>query len=225
MPDYALIGAGASTPDAAALLIQSTLIVVGLTREARILVDHQRVAIGSRGLAAALTPRPSAILSFGICGALDPGLRVGDLVIADGVAIGDTCLAADAVWTAELRSALPAARPGDIAGGDVIIDSLEAKSALWRATGAVAVDMESHAVARAASNIGIPFAVVRAVSDTADRALPRAAQAGFRTDGEPDVGAVISALARRPWELPALIRVALEAEAAFRTLERAARAI
>lgn len=207
------------------MLIQSTLIVVGLTREARILVDHQRVAIGSRGLAAALTSRPSAILSFGICGALDPGLRVGDLVIADGVAIGDTWLAADVVWTAELRSALPAARQGDIVGGDVIIDSPEAKSVLWRATGAVAVDMESHAVARAASNIGIPFAVVRAVSDTADRALPRAAQAGFRTDGEPDVGAVVRALARRPWELPALIRVALEAEAAFRTLARAARAI
>ncbi len=225
MSDYALIGAGASTPDAAALLIQSVLIVVGLAREARILVGHERVAIGSRGLAAALARGPSAILSFGVCGALDPGLRVGDLVVADGVAIGDTRLAADAIWTAKLRSALPLAQRGDIAGGDVIVDSPEAKSALRRASGAVAVDMESHAVARAASNIGIPFAVVRAVSDTADRALPRAAQAGFRTDGEPDVGAVIRALARRPRELPALIRVALEADTAFRTLERAARAI
>jgi hypothetical protein len=43
--------------------------------------------------------------------------------------------------------------------------------------------------------------------------------AGFKPDGEPDVGAVLAALAWRPWELPALIRVALEAEVAFKALE------
>ena len=85
--------------------------------------------------------------------------------------------------------------------------------------------METHAVARAARAAGLPFAVVRAVSDSAAFALPRAAQAGFKADGEPDVGAVIAALVRRPWELPALIRTAVDAERAFRSLAVAAQAL
>jgi hypothetical protein len=52
--------------------------------------------------------------------------------------------------------------------------------------------------------------------------LPQAAQAGFKPDGEPDIAAVIRALARAPWALPALIRVALDAEAAFKALAVAA---
>jgi adenosylhomocysteine nucleosidase len=55
--------------------------------------------------------------------------------------------------------------------------------------------------------------------------LPKSAQAGFKADGQPDIAAVIGALARRPWELPALVRVAIEAETAFRALARAAPAV
>ena len=42
----------------------------------------------------------------------------------------------------------------------------------------------------------------------------------MRPDGGMDVMAVLAALARRPYELPALIRTALEAETAFRALFR-----
>ena len=112
--------------------------------------------------------------------------------------------------------------PGDIAGSETIIATAAAKSALRAASGAVAVDMESAAVARLAREAGIPFAVVRAVSDPAQRALPMAARAGFGADGVADIGAVLQALLRRPYELPALIRTAIEAEAGFSALKRAA---
>jgi hypothetical protein len=85
--------------------------------------------------------------------------------------------------------------------------------------------MESHAVARVAQRAGLPFAVVRAVSDRAMDTLPRAAQAGFRPDGRVDIAAVIAALARRPWELPALVRIGRGAGAGFRALERASQAM
>ncbi len=197
------------------------LIIVGLAREAAIAGRLGRVAVGAAGLAAALGA-PSGLISFGLCGALDPALRVGDLLIADAVVSAASRVTADAAWTAALREAIPGARRGDIAAGDHILDSPAAKDALRRASGAAAVDMESHHVARAAQAAGLPFAVLRAVSDGAARVLPRAATAGFRADGEPDVAAVLRALARAPWELPALIRVALEAEAAFKALARAA---
>ncbi|OLB24726.1 MAG: hypothetical protein AUH95_02335 [Nitrospirae bacterium 13_2_20CM_2_63_8] len=40
------------------------------------------------------------------------------------------------------------------------------------ASGAIAVDLESAAIARAAHVVGVPFLLVRAVSDRADEDLP-----------------------------------------------------
>ncbi len=200
------------------------VIVVGLVREARIVDERGRVVIGAAGVPAALAGA-RGLISFGICGALDPALAVGDLVIADGVVAEGESLATDTTWTAALRAALPRSGDGMAAGRDVIVGSVSAKAALRQATGAAIVDMESLAAAKAARAAGLPFAAVRAVSDTAASALPRAAQAGFKTDGEPDVRAVLRALAARPWELPALIRTALDAEKAFKSLERAAPAL
>ncbi len=198
------------------------LFVVGLTREARIIAGRGRVVVGTANLAEALATRPSGLISFGLCGALDPDMRAGDLLIADGVVTVEERLAADPAWTSALRAAFPEARRGDMAAGGMIIATPADKAALRRASGATGVDMESHEVARMAKAAGLPFAVLRSVSDAAGRALPRAAQAGFKPDGEPDGAAVIGALARRPWELPALVRVAFEAEAAFKALARVA---
>jgi hopanoid-associated phosphorylase len=206
------------------LKTSSLLIVVGMTREAKVAQGRGRTCVGAARLASELAGA-GGVVSFGLCGALDPALAVGDVVIADGVLFGGARHATDSAWTAALYGALPSARRGDMASGDVIVASAAAKAALRRATGAVAVDMESHAVARAAAAAGIPFAVVRVVSDGAASALPRAAQAGFKADGEPDVAAVIRALAARPWELPALIRTALDAEKAFKSLAWAATAL
>lgn len=200
------------------------VIVVGLLREARIAAARGRVIVGAAGIAAALDGA-RGLVSFGLCGALDPALSVGDVVIADGVASEGGRLAADPAWTTALRAALPNSRSGMAAGSGVIVGSVAAKAALRQASGAAIVDMETDAVAKAAFEAGLPFAVVRAVSDAAGFALPRAAQAGFKPDGEPDVGAVLAGLLRRPWELPALIRTGLDAEKGFRSLSRAAPAL
>ncbi len=107
---------------------------------------------------------------------------------------------------------------GAIAGSDVMVVDAAAKAALHAATGALAVDMESHVAAAFAAEHGIPFAALRVISDGADRALPKAAQAGMKADGGMDVLAVVKALARDPRQLPALIRTGREAEVAFRRL-------
>ncbi len=213
-------------PTRSAATSGALLIVVGMRREAAIAAAHGRTAVGAAGLAAALAAeRPAGIISFGLCGGLGPALRVGDIVVADAVISGGRRAATTAAWNQAIRAALPHAQAGDLAAGDQILGSTAAKAALARATGAVAVDMESHAVAEQAQALGIPFAVLRVVSDAADRTLPRAAQAGFKADGEPDIAAVILALLRRPWELPDLIRVAGDSETAFRSLAAAATAL
>jgi hopanoid-associated phosphorylase len=192
--------------------------VTGLRREARILAGSGVLAIAGGGdharLEAAIEaacPGAAGIISIGLGGALAAGLKPGDWVVGDS---------GDGAWTRRLLEALPGARLGPIVGSDVMLVDAAAKAALHAATGALAVDMESHIAARVAVRHGLPFAAARTISDAADRALPKAAQAGMRPDGAVDVLAVIAALGRRPWELPALIRTGFEAEAAFGALLR-----
>lgn len=200
------------------------LFVVGLEREARLLGPSRRVAVGPAAVAQALYERPAGVVSFGLCGALDLGLAVGDLVLATAVVWQEEHLDTDESLLQRLVRHLGPVARGPIAGSDVIVGSAQAKAALRASCGAIAVDMESHAVARAAQAAGVPFAVLRAVSDGAEDDLPLAAQAGFRPDGRADVAAVIRALARHPHELPALLRTARHAGAAFNALRAAAAA-
>jgi adenosylhomocysteine nucleosidase len=189
--------------------VTGLLVVVGMASESRI-ARGARTVIGGLGVEAILAERPTAILSFGLCGGLDPALRVGDLVAGDG----------DTAWTAALAAVLPVKRAA-FASGPEIIATCAAKTALRTRTGAGAADMESHLAREAATRLGVPLAIVRAVSDGADDDLPVAAQAGFSPDGSTNIGAVLTALARRPWELPALIRTARNAGRALAALEAA----
>lgn len=205
------------------------LIATGLKREASILAgpDAQVVAGGGDGerlrreLEAA-APNASAILSAGLCGALSPGLKPGDWVVAMAVVAADDGrhIATDKDWNLALMKALPGARAGLLLGSDAMIADAAGKARAHDHTGTMAVDMESHIAGDVAARHGLPFAVARVVSDGADRSLPKAAQAGMAADGGMDIGAVLLALARDPRQLPALIRVGGEAETAFKALGR-----
>lgn len=206
----------------------SILAVVGMTREAKILGPETPVLVGggdAEALAATLEAELSAglagVVSFGLCGALDPAIRVGDLVVGEAVVDGGQCYPADAAWLERIAAALPAARRGRFVGAARPVASVAEKAELARQTGAVAVDMESHVVARLAWTYRAPFVVVRGVSDGARHALPHAAQVGLGPDGRPAAGAVLASLRANPWQIGALIRTALEAEDGFHALERA----
>jgi len=163
----------------------------------------------------------SAVISFGLCGGLDPALRVADIVIASGVITDSETISADAAWISRLRAALPEAMVGALAARDEMAPDVAAKADLRRATNALAVDMESHIVATAARLHGIPFAVLRAVSDTAAHTLPEAARVGLRADGKADLLAVLGRLSADPRQMPALIRTGRDAGKAHRALSQA----
>ena len=99
------------------------------------------------------------------------------------------------------------------------------KRALYQASGAVAVDLESWGVAQAAAERGLPCAVIRAVADPAQRALPPAAAEGLDDQGKVRLGAVLLSLAKDPTQLAGLIRVGLDTNAALKALAKAASAL
>lgn len=211
------------------------LIACGLQREAKIVEGAGIIPVIGGGDSAGLEqnlenhielfPPVGLIISSGIAGALDPALVAGDVVIdmkplpfrssAAVLSPGQDC-----GGTPEgegLRAALPHAHFGLIIGQDHIAVTIAEKAAL-AATGALAVDMETHIAARVAARHGLPFMAIRTISDTAHEALPPAALVGMNPDGSMALGRVLVSLARRPGQLPALIRTGKSAEAAFKSL-------
>jgi adenosylhomocysteine nucleosidase len=206
------------------------LAVVGLKREAALIAGQGVISVtggGDRDVLRAkldaLADRPwRAVVSVGLAGALSSTLGVGDWLAADAVVHGHERLLTDARllrWLQASAGPLGTVCVGALAASDTMIVDAEGKAALHAATGALAVDMESHVAARFAADHRLPFAVLRAISDAADHALPKAAQAGMKKDGGMDILAVLRELAKDPRQLPALIRTGREAEVAFGKLK------
>jgi hopanoid-associated phosphorylase len=204
------------------------LAAVGMTREARIvpgpgvrvIAGGGRADVLERRLTAALED-VAAIISIGVGGALDPALEVGDVVVGSEVLRPRGRWIADPAWTERLLQALPGARRVSIYGANDMILSVLDKAKLRARGGAGLADMESHIAARIAAARGLPFAVVRVVSDTAGLSLPSAVLQGLKPDGGMNLVGVLGALARHPGQLPALLRVGRDADIAMKALAAA----
>lgn len=210
------------------------LAAVGMQREAR-LVERHGMGLGVRAVAGggraelletrlkAALEGVEAVLSIGLGGALDPSLEVGDVVVASEVLRPRRRWETDAAWRDFMLARLPGARSGAVYGsGEMVLNALD-KAKLRRQGGAVLVDMESHVAAQVAAARGLPFGVVRVVSDKATASLPEAVLAGLAEDGSMNLMGVLGALARDPGQLPALIRAGRDADIAFKALDAAAR--
>ncbi|HWB49941.1 MAG TPA: hopanoid-associated phosphorylase [Stellaceae bacterium] len=172
-------------------------------------------------------PSAECLVSFGIAGGLKPGLRAGDIVLSTEVVDDDRrWLSSDSLRLriSEMVAEIGAIE-GPVLGTHMALATRRDKRQAWRATGAVAVDMESVVVARAAAALGIPFVVLRAIADPAARELPPAALVPLADDGTPALGQVLASVLRRPRQLPNLLTVALEARQALQALVAPARAL
>jgi hopanoid-associated phosphorylase len=161
-----------------------------------------------------------AIMSFGIAAGLVAGKAPGTCVVGREIANGDLRYQTDQAWATRLQSAFPGADRVTVAGVDHPLQSPAEKAALYAETGAVAADMESHIVARLATEHGLPFAALRVIADPATRGVPPAALAGMAQDGRVDVWAVLASLARAPSQLPAMIALAADTRRAMAELFR-----
>jgi adenosylhomocysteine nucleosidase len=178
--------------------------LVGLVLEARIaaapdvlVICHQRGGKLSDAVDSAIRAGCRSIISFGIAGALAPGLSAGDLIVASAVIDGPTVRPTDAAWSGRLLQTIPGSTYAPILGADAAIADPALKHELHNVVGAAAVDMESHVVARLAVRYGLAFAALRVIIDPAHRAIPDAALAGFGGGGT-DVRGVLRHLKASP---------------------------
>jgi adenosylhomocysteine nucleosidase len=130
------------------------------------------------------------IISTGYCGALDPKLRVGDIVVSD-----DT----------NLTLAHKCVRGRVITQDRVAITASE-KRELREQSGAIAVEMEADAVRERAAALGVPYACIRVVSDTAEENMPLDFNRYRGADGRFSRTRIALAAMARPFSvMPALV--------------------
>ncbi|MHB8382434.1 MAG: phosphorylase family protein [Candidatus Binataceae bacterium] len=183
-----------------------------------------------------LFPDAEIVLGAGVAGALSSGLRPGDLVLADrilasrgepGGEAGEHVATIDEATLSELGRYLRAAGIGYSTGAILtshrVLGTGAEKRAAKKSTGAIAVDMETAALAIEARARGLRFAIVRAVMDSVDDEVVGAEMAD--ENGEVRAFAATNFLLRNPGVIMRLPRMMQSLGRATRTLAAALEAI
>lgn len=152
------------------------------------------------------------VISTGFCGAVDPQLVVG------GVVVGTLVAAAGQRFHALAVASPRAFALGVVWTVDQVARSAEAKRTL-RAAGGSVVEMEAAGVAERAEALQVPFSCVRAVTDLAGEDMANDFGAALRFDGHFDTMHIIGDALRHPAaRLPELIRLQRRGARAARAL-------
>ncbi len=195
--------------------------------------DGTLVAVSGMGRAAAVGAADAlveagatALVSWGLAGGLDPGLRAGTICLPSMVVSRDgAAFATDLHWREILAAAIGGRLvvvSGKLLTSAAAIEDVAAKAAAFGETGAVAVDMESAGVAQIAVVNKLPFVAVRAIVDTAGDTLPGAVMAAG-AEGRVRLARLILGIVSSPRELAPLMRLAMRYRAAIRALRAVAR--
>ncbi|WP_426445778.1 5'-methylthioadenosine/S-adenosylhomocysteine nucleosidase [Siccibacter colletis] len=136
--------------------------------------------------------KPDLIINTGSAGGLAPTLNVGDIVVSDEARYHDADVTAFGYEIGQMAGCPAAFKADDklvsaaeacikqlnlnavrglIVSGDAFINGAEGLAKIrHNFPQAVAVEMEATAIAHICHNFGVPFVVVRAISDVADQA-------------------------------------------------------
>jgi len=187
-------------------------------------VGPRRAGVAGKNL---LGHGATALLSWGSAGGLVATLSAGSLVLPSKVIGADQSFyLTDPAWYERLLDRLKGfvnIHQGSLAESVTALKTPAEKRILFERTGAIAVDMESGAVAKVAQEAGVPFMAVRAIADSADMAIPQSPLKAVDEFGELSLPTLLSGLIRHPAELFDMIRLGWNFRAAQVTLAKVVR--
>lgn len=179
------------------------------------------------------------LISWGCAGALDAHLQSGDLVLADTLisAEGET-IAINADWHYHVKVLLQESKPspfdcstnsqlrtgfvlhcGSLLESKTLVATSHDKQQLHQKTKALALDMESIAIAKVAHAHVLPFLAIRAIADPVTMDLPQAVSHALNEQGDVELRKLLYYLLWHPSELKGLISLGQHFNAAKKTLK------
>ena len=170
----------------------------------------------------------TAALSLGVAGGLSPQLQTGDLIVGDRAILRRSSGPQSFPCDSGLQeAALTVIRRwngrhclGPILTVDRIVRTPKEKSQLAAESGAVALDMESAAIASAALAYSVPFLAIRGILDPLHEDLAIDFDQFLDTEGEPSLPRLMRYLITHPFTLPHLVRLGIRTKSVCARLGR-----
>jgi adenosylhomocysteine nucleosidase len=182
-------------------------------------------ARASAAARAALASGATALVSWGLAGGLTPELEPGTVLLPrELITQGGGSFRSDRVWHAKLTAELAGQFAFDdrsLLGATETLATPQRKAQAARASGAVAVDMESAAIAEVAERADARFVALRVIVDGHSDLLPPGAERWIDERGNRRMTAAIDA-ALTPTHWPALWVLAQRYRVARRVLDQLA---
>jgi len=144
--------------------------------------------------------RPRRVVSAGFAGALSPELRRSDILVADALLDPEGGRRSIELPPGLSSAALgPGVHRGVLLTADRVVRLPREKQSLFQQHGALAVDMETTAVAEVCRSREVAFSSVRVINDTSDETLPTDVEHLLaQTSNAARLGAAVGAIWRRP---------------------------
>jgi len=151
-----------------------------------------------------LKEHPDLVITAGFCGALNPSLRIGDVVAQGNSHLGRPELMKSPFYCSP----------------KVVCTAVE-KAALWESTGCDAVEMESKFIMEYCDAEGISAVVIRSVSDTADADMPLDFNRLTRPNGKISILRLMWNILLHPMKIGGLITLGIHSGKAADSLAKA----
>ncbi len=161
------------------------------------------------------------LISWGCAAALKAELKPGDLVLPKNLNTEkQEKISLESPWLTHTLNHLSALNPltGSLIESQVIVAESIEKQTIHSKTGAIALDMESIAIAKTAIKHNIPALVIRSIADPMTMSLPKAVSFALNEQGDVILSKLLWFLVTHPTELPGLIKLGLHFKAAKKKL-------
>lgn len=150
------------------------------------------------------------LISWGCAASLIPSLNSGALILpAQLISHDNNIYPINSAWLQHTKSSLAKIQPhiGNISESLTIVSTSKAKHQLHQNTQAIAVDMESVAIAKIAAQNQLPCLVIRTIADPVTMQLPSVINQALNAQGQVQISKLLLLLCLHPQQLPALIKL------------------
>lgn len=169
-----------------------------------------------------IAKRAKRLISWGCAAALTTELKPGDFVLPKILLTEKKeSLSIVSPWLLHVQKHVTSLSPhtGILIESTHIVSESTSKKTIHQQSGAIALDMESIAIAKTALQYKLPVLVIRCIADPVSMNLPNSISYAQNEQGEIVLIKLLRHLLTHPAELPSLIRLGLHFRAAKNKLK------